>query len=578
LRYTYKSIYDEGSQNYIDAQYINKEIIRKLSNYSTLFNFSYEYDEMGFISKIKNNLDGTYIVYDYDKKGQLSEEKYYDSASVWHSTKYFYDVNGNITDRQYFISSISGGNAPASYESLCYGNSNWKDQISSITSNGYNCSSATYTYDQIGNLKFDYNKGLQYDFNGKQLHTVKNLSNNGNITFAYNGSGIRIGKVLSYFTSNRLSYTDYDLDGNKIMHEFIHNDPLYGSDTHLYYNYDEYGKILSVTLRNDLELIFETYFYITNMLGDVIGIVDSNGTLIEEYKYDAWGNLLNENEIYSDIGILNPFRYRGYYYDSDLGLYYLNSRYYDATIGRFISADDTSYLNPSSINGLNLYAYCGNNPIMMVDPLGHDFWSVLGDVGRFVGGLVITATGVIAMGALVYFAGESVLYTGFGTLFTASLSLTMYGGFIIGSSWDKQIKADMDNIHWNPFNDDASLAASCTKVSFYKGQSIIVQDFATSSFSAGIMFLHSTQKNADTIYHEWGHFGQLLIMGPAAYTVLVGIPSVYYNLTGAYLSATYPNDERMYYSKIWERSADWLGGINRGNYDSFWNWSNFVPW
>ena len=111
-----------------------------------------------------------------------------------------------------------------------------------------------------------------------------------------------------------------------------------------------------------------------------------------QYKYDAWGNhaalywnKVNDKEQYSEVDVaafdenyaqnktlaeLNPFRYRGYYYDTETGLYYLKTRYYDPEIGRFITIDDLSYLDPDTINGLNLYAYCGNNPVMNVDPNG----------------------------------------------------------------------------------------------------------------------------------------------------------------------------------------------------------------
>ena len=111
--------------------------------------------------------------------------------------------------------------------------------------------------------------------------------------------------------------------------------------------------------------------------------LDSNGNVVVKYKYDAWGNhaVLNpdgsENENSTFIGNVNPFRYRGYYYDTETGLYYLKSRYYDPETGRFITIDDVSYLAPDTINGLNLYAYCGNNPVMNVDPAGESLIDVL---------------------------------------------------------------------------------------------------------------------------------------------------------------------------------------------------------
>ena len=111
-----------------------------------------------------------------------------------------------------------------------------------------------------------------------------------------------------------------------------------------------------------------TYTYRKNLFGDIIAIYQG-ATKVAEYAYDAWGNCTIKLDT-NGIGTANPFRYRGYYYDADLGLYYLMSRYYDPQTGRFINADGLEYLDPETIGGLNLYAYCGNNPVMGVDPLG----------------------------------------------------------------------------------------------------------------------------------------------------------------------------------------------------------------
>ena len=105
----------------------------------------------------------------------------------------------------------------------------------------------------------------------------------------------------------------------------------------------------------------------------LFAVLDNNGNVVVEYKYDAWGNHEAEvaNEDYVTLAEINPFRYRGYYYDEETGLYYLQTRYYDPTIGRFISPDSVDYLDPESINGLNLYIYCLNNPVMYSDPDGN---------------------------------------------------------------------------------------------------------------------------------------------------------------------------------------------------------------
>ena len=140
----------------------------------------------------------------------------------------------------------------------------------------------------------------------------------------------------------------------------------------------------------------QNYYYKKNLQGDIIGIYDNNLNLIVKYDYDAWGEhkiyyLDNGNFVDFDlestytntsntnlyIALKNPFRYRGYYYDSETGLYYLNSRYYDSEIGRFINADDISVLDITNIalNGINLYAYCLNNPVNEVDESGYFlFW------------------------------------------------------------------------------------------------------------------------------------------------------------------------------------------------------------
>lgn len=91
-----------------------------------------------------------------------------------------------------------------------------------------------------------------------------------------------------------------------------------------------------------------------------------------KYNYDAWGNCqVDASTTNTELANINPFRYRSYYYDTDAKLYFLKTRYYDPEIGRFMTIDDISYLDPESINGLNLYAYCGNNPVMNIDPTGN---------------------------------------------------------------------------------------------------------------------------------------------------------------------------------------------------------------
>ena len=146
-----------------------------------------------------------------------------------------------------------------------------------------------------------------------------------------------------------------------------------------------------------------------------IALLDSAGIVVVKYVYDAWGNHAvldaNGNDI-SDgnhIGNLNPFRYRSYFYDVETELYYLQTRYYDPEVGRFITIDSIEYLDPESINGLNLYAYCGDNPVMRVDPTGTIFGWLLVALGILIGGVI---AGTAA--AINRTEGESIVGAFFG--------------------------------------------------------------------------------------------------------------------------------------------------------------------
>ncbi|MGN0808271.1 MAG: RHS repeat-associated core domain-containing protein [Candidatus Coproplasma sp.] len=153
------------------------------------------------------------------------------------------------------------------------------------------------------------------------------------------------------------------------------------------------------------------YVYQKDIQGNIIAIVDSNGNTVVKYDYDAWGNCLVTGN--GTLSNANPFRYRGYYYDAQTGLYYLQTRYYDPTTGRFISPDNIDYANPETVDGLNLYAYCNNNPVMNVDPTGNAEWwqwllTAISVVAATVAGIALTIVSFGAASPLVAF-GAAVL-------------------------------------------------------------------------------------------------------------------------------------------------------------------------
>lgn len=217
-------------------------------------------------------------------------------------------------------------------------------------------------------------------------------------SFTYNGFGQRVSKSYSYFltgeaivplqpgeTTHYTKQYHYDQSG-RLLVELI-NETRYGDtdvSKSLKYLYDESG-IIGVQYTSGANT--NTYYYLRNLLGDVIGIYNTSGTKVVGYTYDAWGNCTIDSLTTNyDLAHDNPIRYRGYYYDEDTGLYYLNARYYNPEWRRFISPDDTSYLDYKTPNGLNLYCYCNNDPINYADPSGHlAFWIITALIGAAIG-------------------------------------------------------------------------------------------------------------------------------------------------------------------------------------------------
>jgi len=192
--------------------------------------------------------------------------------------------------------------------------------------------------------------GNPWSYRGHNLEwsRIRLLTKWDDIEMEYNASGMRTRKGDTY----------YELDGNNIISETTN-----GNTIRYYYGN---GGIVGFRYNGN------RYYYEKNLQGDIIAIYDESGNKVASYIYDAWGNCTIENDVSGvRIGEINPFRYRGYYYDSDIGLYYLKSRYYDAAIGRFINADSINYLGANgNLCSFNLFAYCVDNPVMQIDETG----------------------------------------------------------------------------------------------------------------------------------------------------------------------------------------------------------------
>ena len=189
------------------------------------------------------------------------------------------------------------------------------------------------------------------------------------IFFEYNADGIRIEKTYAERAGEVPVYTDvYTVNGSKILSEQRTDEETGNVIRTIYYVYDANGQPVGMKY-NGVQ-----YWYQKNMQGDVVRILNASGAEVVSYAYDAWGKVLSvSGSLSSTVGAANPFRYRGYYYDTETGWYYLNSRYYDPNVGRFLSPDvpDTLAIDFENFAQYNLYAYCFNNPVNMYDDMGY---------------------------------------------------------------------------------------------------------------------------------------------------------------------------------------------------------------
>ena len=321
-RYGYYKAGDHAT-NLINTIYYGKD--GKTSGKET-----YTYDGMGNIVSVSR--DGKQKkAYTYDALNRIISEKDIDKSE---EICYTYDNNGNILTK-----SVNGAVTSYAYE----------EGTDRLTSYG----AETIGYDGMGNPKSYRGSELTWE-KGRRLTSIKEGPEE--VTFGYDVFGQRNKKTAGGETTN------YIYENGKLLRQITGSEVMtfiYGSE----------GII-------GFKLGTSRYLYRKNVFGDVEEIYDESGTLVGKYSYTAFGECEIETDV-NGIATKNPIRYRGYYFDEETGFYYLKTRYYDPETGRFITIDDVSYLAPDTINGLNLYAYCGNNPVMNVDPAGESLIDVL---------------------------------------------------------------------------------------------------------------------------------------------------------------------------------------------------------
>ena len=449
--YAYKNNADGNTTNLV-AEY-------RVQGSNIYSSYTYTYDELGNITAIYGQLSATanprvLAVYTYDSQNQLEQEIIYTYSSATSNTsettryKYNYDTAGNLLSVEKYDGLTDTTPDTTSYT---YGNAQWLDLLTAYDGGkfAYEGQTFTETVSPKGTVLFSvrgtptsgnpisYYNGTRWEMaweQGRDLKTATNTTTNSTLvtvnkvdtevgqTYTYDADGIRTGKTSTTKVYKYRSSTG----GGEIMSASVDPDAtltryLYSSTTVSHSYITQNGKVVRETIGSGttakvLDFIYDesgkpfvliytngtadpvTYYYVLNLQGDVVGLLDSSGACVARYNYNAWGEILsvtNANGVAitssTHIANLNPLRYRGYYYDTETGFYYLQSRYYDPVTHRFINADSYATTDASDAISSNMFAYCGNNPVMGYDPTGEWDW------GGFIVGLAIVAAAVITV-------------------------------------------------------------------------------------------------------------------------------------------------------------------------------------
>ena len=418
---------------------------------------SYIYDSKGRITEYHQGTEAAY--YTYDSKGQLTREDL-NYTGYQKTLTYTYDARGNITRVKEYAYTRGSLTELEDVTNLSfeYEDEVWLDEVD-------NAGQYEFIYDASGN-PVDIS-GLTLNWtNGRQLDSTGYYDSDDNYypisDYTYDDEGIRTARTewnttTYYTTEDGLITSQYELDsqGNK-QNEMIF---IYNGDDPVAILYGGY-----------------TFYLVKNAMGDVVAVMDEDGDTIVSYRYDAWGNTVkrvfgnSSCEADSYIACQNPFRYRSYYYDDDgFSAYYLQSRYYESEFNRFLNADipDIAQQSKDEINGLNLFAYCCNDPVNCVDYTGFSkkpktFWAGFGAQLEF--SLSISGVGSVVIGL------EFVWYHNNKVRIDWNNRSIPYLYWFIGGSWSRSsaenwldnkiceiIESGVGNVITNPATFSASL-------------------------------------------------------------------------------------------------------------------------
>ena len=277
------------------------------------------------------------------------------------------------------------------------------------------------------------------------------------------------------------------------------------------FTYDESGHPLTMRrYKNEAQSSYNTYHYVVNGQGDVVKLLHGTNTTVAEYTYDAWGNVLTATGNLADI---NPLRYRGYYCDTETGFYYLQSRYYDPAVRRFLNADIFASTGQGFL-GCNMFAYCNNNPVICCDQSGHRPMNQ---------SFMIADTG----GSFIPLASHPYITPDF-------VQFCQYHGYSYNEGYDYYYHGP---VYRFTHNDDPKYCEDHF-FSFYKGKPVfnvkseLVKKMGLSSWSFGIIVINNKKGTEfePSLRHEYGHTVQMSDLGPVRYFVKVAVPSIIYNV------------------------------------------------